>query len=125
MRSTVFFVDMPAPAAPDPQLLGDFFVPGEATLGALAEIYGLSVALEDLGVMLADHFVRRLGRPARQGDVLPLGAIALLAHRVTEGRVVSVGLRLAEPDPLPATIERWKAALRRAWRRGRAVLRRR
>jgi cell volume regulation protein A len=120
-----FFVDMPAPAAPDPQLLGDFFVPGEATLGALAEIYGLSVALEDLGVTLADHFVRRLGRPARQGDVLPLGAIALLAHRVTEGRVVSVGLRLAEPDPLPATIERWKAALHRAWRRGRAVLRRR
>ncbi|MDQ2079181.1 potassium/proton antiporter [Xanthobacteraceae bacterium Astr-EGSB] len=120
-----FFVDMPAPASPDPQLLGDFFVPGEATLGALAEIYGLSVSPEDLGMSLADQFVRRLGRPARQGDVLPLGTIALLAHRVTEGRVVSVGLRLAEPDPLPATIERWKAALRRAWRRSTAVLRRR
>ncbi|HEX2215602.1 MAG TPA: potassium/proton antiporter, partial [Xanthobacteraceae bacterium] len=30
-----FFVDMPAPAAPDERLLGDFFVPGDATLGAL------------------------------------------------------------------------------------------
>ena len=36
-----FFVDMPPPAAPDPRLLGDFFVSGDVTLGALAEIYGL------------------------------------------------------------------------------------
>ena len=28
-----FFVNMPPPAAPDPRLLGDFFVPGDATLG--------------------------------------------------------------------------------------------
>ncbi len=41
-----FFVDMPPPAAPDPRLLGDFFVSGDATLGALAEIYGLSIAPE-------------------------------------------------------------------------------
>ena len=41
-----FFVDMPPPAAPDPRLLGDFFVPATATLGALAEIYGIDVAPE-------------------------------------------------------------------------------
>ena len=35
-----FFVDLPPPRAPDPRLLGDFFVPGTATLGALADIYG-------------------------------------------------------------------------------------
>src|SRR6516162_6015707 len=29
-----FFVDMPPPAAPDPRLLGDFFVSGDVTLGA-------------------------------------------------------------------------------------------
>jgi cell volume regulation protein A len=120
-----FFVDMPAPAAPDPQLLGDFFVSGEATLGALAEIYGLTIAPEDMGVTLAEHFARRLGRPPRPDDVLPLGTIALLAHRVSEGRVVSVGLRLADPDPAPAAIERWKAAVRRFWRRGKAAMRRR
>ncbi len=39
-----FFVEMPPPAAPDPRLLGDFFVAGTATLGALADIYGLQVA---------------------------------------------------------------------------------
>src|SRR5262249_26976961 len=35
-----FFVDMPPPAVPDPRLLGDFFVSGDVTLGALADIYG-------------------------------------------------------------------------------------
>jgi len=35
-----------APATPDPRLLGDFFVAGTATLGALAEIYGLQVAAD-------------------------------------------------------------------------------
>jgi cell volume regulation protein A len=39
-----------------------------------------------------------LGRPARQGDIVNIGTIALLAHKVTEGRVTTVGLRLAEPD---------------------------
>src|SRR5687767_10803877 len=42
-----FFVDMPAPVVPDTRLLGDFFVPGDTTLGALAEIYGLSAADEE------------------------------------------------------------------------------
>ena len=38
-----FFADLPPPSSPDPQLLGDFFVGGDATLGALAEIYGMTV----------------------------------------------------------------------------------
>src|SRR5207245_7332031 len=42
-----FFVDMPPPTAPDPHLLGDFFVSGDHTLGELAEIYGLTVAPEE------------------------------------------------------------------------------
>ena len=41
-----FFVEMPAPARPDPSMLGDFFVSGEVTLGALAEVYGLPVRTE-------------------------------------------------------------------------------
>ena len=93
-----FFVDMPAPREPDPDLLGDFFVPGTATLGALAEIYGLQVAADHNDVALADYFIEQLGRPTRTGDVVALGPIALLAHTVDEGRVTTVGLRLAEPE---------------------------
>ncbi len=101
-----FFVDMPPPAAPDPRLLGDFFVSGDVTLGALGEIYGITIG-DDAAVSLADHFAARLKRAPRQGDVLPLGAIALVAHRVANGRVTSIGLRLAEeeePVEGPATL---------------------
>jgi cell volume regulation protein A len=98
-----FFVNMPPPLAPDPRLLGDFFVPATATLGALAEIYGLQVAADHTEVTLADYFGEQLGRRAKKGDVVEIGPIALLAHNVETGRVMTVGLRLAEPEE-PTTL---------------------
>ncbi len=93
-----FFVKMPAPASLDPALLGDFFVPGTATLGALAEIYELQVAADHTEVTLADYFGEQLRRRVKIGDVVELGPIALLAHKVAGGRVTTVGLRLADPE---------------------------
>jgi cell volume regulation protein A len=93
-----FFVKMSPPASPDPRLLGDFFVQGDAALGALADIYGLQVAADHMEVPLADFFTGQLRRPARTGDIVQLGPIALLAHKVANGRVTTVGLRLAEPE---------------------------
>jgi potassium/hydrogen antiporter len=111
-----FFVDMPPPTRPDPRLLGDFFVSGDATLGALAEIYGLSIAPAAAGISLADHMAEEIKRRPRQGDIVPLGPIALLAHRVTDGRVTSVGLRLPEDDAEPTTLAtRLKKAARDLW----------
>jgi potassium/hydrogen antiporter len=113
-----FFVDMPPPTAPDPRLLGDFFVSGDVTLGALAEIYGLSIAPAAAGISLADHMAEEIKRRPRQGDIVPLGPIALLAHRVTDGRVTSVGLRLAEDDEAPTTLAtKLKKAARDLWTR--------
>ena len=108
-----FFVNMPPPSAPDPRLLGDFFVPGTATLGALAEIYGLQVAADHTEVTLADYFSEQLGRRAKKGDVVEIGPIALLAHKVETGGVTTVGLRLAEPEE-PTTLGGRVAAL---WQR--------
>ena len=105
-----FFVDMPPPPRPDPALLGDFFVPGSATLGALAEIYGLQVAADHAEVPLADYFFEQLGRRAKIGDIVALGPIALLAHKIENGRVTTVGLRLAEPEG-PAMWGGWLKAL--------------
>ena len=117
-RSTASSSNMPPPASPDPALLGDFFVPGTATLGALAEIYGLQVAADHTEVTLADLFTENLGRPARTGDIVQLGPIALLAHKVENGRVTTVGLRLAEPEE-PATCGRARQGiLGRACRSG-------
>jgi cell volume regulation protein A len=93
-----FFVDMPPPLAPDPHLLGDFFVSAEVTLGALAEIYGLSIEPEDAAASLADHFRRELGRAPKPGDTLPLGNIVLVVRGVDHDRVSAVGLRLPEEE---------------------------
>jgi cell volume regulation protein A len=113
-----FFVDMPPPAVPDPRLLGDFFVSGDVTLGALADIYGLSIAPDAATMALADHIAKELERTPKQGDVVPLGPIALVAHRVADGRVSSVGLRLAEDDDQPATLAaKLKKAARDLWAR--------
>ncbi len=106
-----FFVAMPSLPKPDPALLGDFFVPSTATLGALAEIYGLQVAADHTEVTLADYFTEYLGRVVKSGDVVVLGPIALLAHQVEGGRVVTVGLRLDEPEA-PAT---WGGRVKAAW----------
>jgi cell volume regulation protein A len=113
-----FFVDLPPPASPDPRLLGDFFVTGDHTLGELAEIYGLTIAPEETAVTLADFIASRTVRTPKANDVVPLGAIALVVQRVTDGRVTTVGLRLAdalEPEAPPATVvERLKRAIRDA-----------
>jgi cell volume regulation protein A len=113
-----FFMDMPPAAAPDPRLLGDFFVAGEVTLGELANIYGLSIAPDHAQMSLADHIAEEVKRRPKQGDIVPLGPIALLAHQVANGRVTSVGLRLPEDDEEPATVRaRFKQAARKLWQR--------
>ncbi len=113
-----FFVDMPPPTAPDPRLLGDFFVSGEVTLGALADIYGLSIAPEAAEITLADYFAEEIKRRPKQGDVVPLGPIALVAHRVTDGRLSNVGLRLAQEEEPPATLAaKIKKTARELWSR--------
>jgi cell volume regulation protein A len=115
-----FFVDMPPPARPDPRLLGDFFVPADATLGALAEIYGLEIGGVERDRALADFFADQLGRRVRRGDIVPLGAIALVAHTIVDGRLTVVGLRLSEPErPIIAPfgrVRRFLASARRALR---------
>jgi cell volume regulation protein A len=111
-----FFVDMPPPATPDPRLLGDFFVAGDVMLGALADIYGLTIAPETAELPLAKYIAEEVKRRPRQGDVLPLGPIALLVHRVSDGRVTSVGLRLPEDEAPPAGVRgRLKQAARDLW----------
>jgi cell volume regulation protein A len=104
-----FFMNLPPPRSPDPRLLGDFFVTGTATLGALAEIYGLQVAADHADVALADFFTENLGRPPKAGDIVQLGPIALLAHKVENGRLTTVGLRLAEPEAPGDILGRIKA----------------
>jgi cell volume regulation protein A len=120
-----FFVEG-AQAAAAPIVVEDFFVPGDATLGALAEIYGITADPADAGISLSDYFVKRLNRTPRTNDIISLEQVALVAHTVTEGVVTMVGLQLAEPEPLqPKTpMGRALAMARLARRRLRGMIRR-
>ena len=111
-----FFVAMPPPATPDPRLLGDFFVTGDHTLGELAAIYGLTIKPEEAATTLADYIADQTKRRPRVGDVLPLGLIALVVHGVTDGRVSSIGLRLADEDEIE-TAPTLMGRLKQTWRR--------
>ena len=113
-----FFVDMPPPAAPDPRLLGDFYVGGDVTLGALAEIYGIPAGPDRAGLTLAQVINDDLGHPARPNDVVRLGPITLVVHKAIDGRAVNVGLQLADPDPV---IDAPESTLGRLKRRARAI----
>ena len=80
-----------------------FLRAGRVTLGALAEIYGLTIPPEDAGTPLADYFAAYfIKHPPRVNDAIPLGPVKLVAHTVTDDRVVTVGLQLAEPEPRAA-----------------------
>jgi cell volume regulation protein A len=114
-----FFVNLPPSVKPDPHLLGDFFVTGEHTLGELAEIYGLRVAVDEAATTLADYFASELKHVPKQGEVLHLGPIALVAHRIENDRIVSVGLRLPEDDePEETWLGRLRGRVRRLSRLG-------
>ncbi|AMN45194.1 potassium/proton antiporter [Rhodoplanes sp. Z2-YC6860] len=124
-----FFAERPPQAAADANLVEDFFVPGEITLGALGEIYGLPIPPEDAQTPLADYFALYFIKHApRPNDVIPLGPVKLVAHTVTNERVMTVGLQLAEPERPPRSFlekvfVRGRRGARRAWawlrRRGR------
>jgi cell volume regulation protein A len=96
-----FFANLPPPSSPDPELLGDFFIGGDATLASLAEIYGIAVAPEQQAMTVADLFDKRLGRAPRAGDKIRLGDVVMVVHRVKDEHALTVGLQLADEEPKP------------------------
>jgi cell volume regulation protein A len=93
-----FFANLPPPKSPDPELLGDFFLGGDATLGALAELYSLQLDAPQLDMTISDFVEQRLGRPPEPGDRVDIGPVALVVHRVKDGRARTIGLQLAEEE---------------------------
>ena len=120
-----FFVDIP-PVPPDPRFAADFFVGGDATLGALAEIYDLTIAADHAAMTLADHIAEELHHPPRPNEVVAIGPIKLVVQKIVDGRAATIGLQLAEPDPvtpetLLANLKRRARALLRLMRRATRV----
>jgi len=93
-----FFIDMPPSSAPDPHLLGDFMVPGDVTLGNLAQIYAIETDANHAELTLADYFDVHLDHAPQVGATLALDSIVLVARSISGGRVNVVGLRLPEDE---------------------------
>jgi cell volume regulation protein A len=114
-----FFVDMPPPVPPDPRLIGDFFLAGDVTLAALAEIYGIAVPEGRETLTLADFFDVSLDHEPNLGDRVALDTITLVARSIGGKRVNVVALRLdedEEPVAPPRTAgTRIRKALREFW----------
>jgi cell volume regulation protein A len=108
-----FFVDMPPSSAPDPHLLGDFVVSGEATLGGLAMIYGITIDPDEATLTLADYFDVHLDHAPTVGAALPVDSIDLVVRSIGGGRVNIVGLRLPEDEEPTPKLTRRQAMLRR------------
>jgi cell volume regulation protein A len=108
-----FFVDMPPSSAPDPHLLGDFMVSGEATLGDLSAIYGISIDPDEAALTLADYFDVHLDHVPTVGAALPVDAIDLVARSLSGGRVNIVGLRLPEDEEPKPKLTRKQFARRK------------
>jgi cell volume regulation protein A len=112
-----FFADLPPAPAPDPALLGDFFLSGEATLGGLAQIYGVPIDPAQASMTLADYFDIHLDHAPKAGATLPLGDIILVARSIGGTRVNVVALRLPgdEEEEAPS-VSRMEAAKSAAMR---------
>ena len=83
---------LPPPVTPDLQLLGDFFVSGDVTLGTLGEIYGLAIAPDDMTMTLADLFATHMHQKAKVGDRLSVRD--MLRTEVGEADLAVDGVRM-------------------------------
>jgi cell volume regulation protein A len=109
-----FFANLPPPSSPDPELLGDFFIGGDTTLGSLAEIYGIAADPAQYAMTVAELFSKKLGRAPHAGETIRLGDVALVVHRVKDDQALTIGLQLADEEPKPWYERAWKRFLRLA-----------
>lgn len=78
----------------DRAFFGDFAIAPDATLGVLAELYGLPMKLEDQQLTLAELFRREHGSEAEVGDRIGLGSVDVIVQSAENGKVTSFGLAL-------------------------------
>jgi cell volume regulation protein A len=99
----------PRDGAPDP--LGDFVLDADASVGEIADLYGLPAPSGERDKTLAEFMHERFHRPPAVGDRLHLGMVDLVVHDMAGGWITRVGLVL-EPAKLPFETFRLRQAAR-------------
>jgi cell volume regulation protein A len=69
-------------------------VHGDARMGALAELYGLPLAVGEGDQTLEEFLTRRLSGLPVVGDRCRLGNVEFVVRAVEAGRITRVGLRI-------------------------------
>jgi hypothetical protein len=69
----------------------------------------VTVEPDQQNITVSALFSRRFNRAPQPGDSVRLGDVALVVHRVKDGKAVTVGLQLAEEETKP----RWQRAIER------------
>ncbi len=80
-------------AADDREFFGDLVLEPDVTVGVLAEMYGLPLALDNAKLTLGDLFKREFRQP-ELGDRISMGAVDLIVRDIRDGMVSCIGLAL-------------------------------
>lgn len=91
--------------------LGDFSLSPDASLGEIADLYGLPAPAEERQRTLGDFLRHRLQRSPGIGDRAHFGAVDLVVRAVEGDRITEIGLDL-EPRTLPLEHLHLRASLR-------------
>ena len=73
---------------------GDFVLNGDARLGDLGAMYGITVPPEHASKTLANYLDERRHGRAVVGDRAPLGRAELVVREIADGRITRVGLKV-------------------------------
>jgi potassium/hydrogen antiporter len=77
---------------------GWFMLNGDAAVGDIAAIYGLTAPGDAPERTLHEYFSRKLHGRASIGDSVTLGAATLVVREMDGGKITRVGLRLPQPE---------------------------
>jgi cell volume regulation protein A len=91
----MFAAHLPAGELKEQQFFGEFVLDGEATLAAVATVYGLALSAEQQAQPLADFMAEAFHDRPVVGDRHRLGPVELVVRELRGERVSRVGLRLA------------------------------
>lgn len=100
-----------------PASLGDFAFPASTTMGALAEMYELTLSREARDEPAGRFLRSRLGHEAAVGDRLRVGHVDLVVREIEKSEVASVGVDLE-----PADVSLAPRRLIRLWRAMQPIL---
>lgn len=83
----------------DREFYGDLVLSPDATVGQIAEMYGLPMSLANAHLTLRDLLRNEFGGACEPGDRIRMGGVELIVRDMEDGKILSVGMAL-EPTPV-------------------------